>query len=182
MEVSSSGATKDDAYPVYFHTKKHVSSLPPQEIIRTYDNPPSEKDLPCIALATMAIAKFATNPDYCWKMTKSDPHPCVDDPVQIDLDLIDEGWPVESFIATVQHRFNSGGRMLSPDEMEDTTTEGGRDCNFCQKPKTVMKKEGKLLKKCTRCEAIYYCSKQCQRNDWVRHKKYCRPVEPKFKK
>lgn len=90
----------------------------------------------------MAIAKFASNPDYCWKRTKSDPNPCVDDPVQIDLDLIDEGWPAESFVATVEHRFNSCGRMLLTDEMEDTTTEGSSDCNFCQKPKTVLKRKG----------------------------------------
>jgi hypothetical protein len=39
-------------------------------------------------------------------------------------------------------------------------------CNFCNKPTT-------RLKKCTRCEAIWYCSKECQKRDWRRHKPEC---------
>lgn len=32
---------------------------------------------------------------------------------------------------------------------------------------------GCQLKCCGRCQRIYYCSRQCQRNDWNRHKKAC---------
>ena len=44
--------------------------------------------------------------------------------------------------------------------------------------------------KCTRCKKVYYCSKQCQKNDWKRHKRTCQnpefehqqqiPVNPRF--
>ena len=31
-------------------------------------------------------------------------------------------------------------------------------------------------KKCSRCRAVSYCSAECQRSDWSRHKKLCAPV------
>ena len=30
------------------------------------------------------------------------------------------------------------------------------------------------FKKCSGCEKVYYCSKECQRQDWKEHKKTCR--------
>ena len=30
-----------------------------------------------------------------------------------------------------------------------------------------------LGKKCTKCKSVYYCNKECQVNDWKRHKKEC---------
>ena len=32
------------------------------------------------------------------------------------------------------------------------------------------------LSKCGRCEAITYCSRECQAEDWPRHKDNCVPV------
>ena len=29
------------------------------------------------------------------------------------------------------------------------------------------------LQKCGRCMSVYYCNKECQRNDWSLHKKTC---------
>lgn len=31
-------------------------------------------------------------------------------------------------------------------------------------------------KKCSRCQAVYYCSRECQRRDWPTHKSICKPV------
>lgn len=42
------------------------------------------------------------------------------------------------------------------------------NCGFC-------KKESAELKKCTNCEKVSYCNKECQRGDWKKHKPSCRP-------
>lgn len=42
-------------------------------------------------------------------------------------------------------------------------------CNFC-------KKMGNQ-KKCQRCKSCYYCSRECQKNDWKTHKKKCVPLK-----
>ncbi|EKM61061.1 uncharacterized protein PHACADRAFT_247401 [Phanerochaete carnosa HHB-10118-sp] len=35
----------------------------------------------------------------------------------------------------------------------------------------------KQLSKCSRCKCILYCSADCMRSDWRRHKKFCRKIE-----
>jgi hypothetical protein len=30
------------------------------------------------------------------------------------------------------------------------------------------------MKQCSGCKRVYYCGKECQANDWARHKKYCK--------
>lgn len=46
------------------------------------------------------------------------------------------------------------------------------DDNECQKTVTGKKK----LSKCSRCHAISYCGKECQVEDWPRHRYNCIPV------
>lgn len=41
-----------------------------------------------------------------------------------------------------------------------------RTCSFC-------KKQGNAFKRCSACQAVYYCSGDCQRNDWPQHKTIC---------
>ena len=42
------------------------------------------------------------------------------------------------------------------------------NCGFC-------KSESSELKKCNSCEKVFYCNKECQRNDWKNHKPSCPP-------
>ena len=47
-------------------------------------------------------------------------------------------------------------------------------CNFCLKTEEVAKR---IIKKCSNCKVIHYCSKECQRNDWPIHKKVCKTLK-----
>ncbi|KAJ7244867.1 hypothetical protein C8J57DRAFT_1363178 [Mycena rebaudengoi] len=40
-----------------------------------------------------------------------------------------------------------------------------------------LKHEGVELRQCARCKSTWYCSKECQKMHWPRHKKFCTPVE-----
>jgi len=33
------------------------------------------------------------------------------------------------------------------------------------------------LSHCSKCKSVFYCSKNCQKSDWKRHKKFCQNVE-----
>ncbi len=52
-----------------------------------------------------------------------------------------------------------------------------RECAHC-------KKSGLKFKHCSACKSVYYCSRECQKSDWKRHKKECKKIEspPKKKK
>jgi hypothetical protein len=42
-------------------------------------------------------------------------------------------------------------------------------CTFCKAPLAF----GKLLA-CAKCRQVRYCSKECQKNDWKKHKQFCK--------
>ncbi|KAJ7193918.1 hypothetical protein GGX14DRAFT_405079 [Mycena pura] len=46
-------------------------------------------------------------------------------------------------------------------------------CQQCAKPPP----DGTDLKKCSQCQSVFYCSKECQREDWKCHKKACKPSD-----
>jgi len=47
-----------------------------------------------------------------------------------------------------------------------------RCCAHCQKMETG--NEEKKMMKCGKCKDVYYCDGDCQKQDWVRHKKTCK--------
>lgn len=49
-----------------------------------------------------------------------------------------------------------------------------RRCGACMKGKT---RESNPLKKCTRCQVVYYCDADCQRRHWKVHKLDCLAVK-----
>ncbi|RYP42465.1 hypothetical protein DL767_000153 [Monosporascus sp. MG133] len=55
--------------------------------------------------------------------------------------------------------------------VEGLLREKCRNCNA-----TESKKGGRLLK-CTRCRSVAYCSQECQRKDWKKHRMECKPLE-----
>jgi ribosomal protein L32 len=45
-------------------------------------------------------------------------------------------------------------------------------CNTCGHPPANL---GSTLNVCGRCKEAHYCSTECQRADWPKHKKVCSP-------
>ncbi len=58
-----------------------------------------------------------------------------------------------------------GKKIAEPAALSET------GCRFCGKGKPG--DGGKGLLKCARCQAVRYCSVECQRGDWKEHKKVC---------
>ncbi|KAG7492003.1 hypothetical protein MATL_G00010480 [Megalops atlanticus] len=57
------------------------------------------------------------------------------------------------------------------ENMEDTF----KFCTGCRKLPTHLS-EGQTLKRCVKCLNVYYCSKECQKEDWPQHKKCCKKL------
>lgn len=55
---------------------------------------------------------------------------------------------------------------------EDPKSALDKTCAVCKKPEPKVE-EGKKLRYCSRCEMVLYCSRECQKTDWKRHKKDC---------
>jgi len=60
----------------------------------------------------------------------------------------------------------------------DREQEGeGIDCQHCAAPscrKQADQQAGVTLKRCVRCLAVAYCSRDCQREHWPQHRPYCK--------
>ncbi|KIJ11670.1 hypothetical protein PAXINDRAFT_171705 [Paxillus involutus ATCC 200175] len=62
-------------------------------------------------------------------------------------------------------------RLATPKEVIKTNKSTSRvACTTCV---TVLNK----VLTCQRCKSVWYCSRQCQKKDWPRHKPTCTPVE-----
>ncbi|KAF9654353.1 hypothetical protein BDM02DRAFT_3182158 [Thelephora ganbajun] len=65
------------------------------------------------------------------------------------------------------------GNLVAAKQMRKST--GKYACGNYDCPGQVFNKSE--LKHCGKCTAIYYCTLDCQSEDWKRHKKYCHKLE-----
>lgn len=63
-----------------------------------------------------------------------------------------------------------GGVNVSMDGVGDASRKERR-CQGCG----IRKRQS--MPRCSRCQAVWYCSGVCQRGDWRKHKKACKPVD-----
>ncbi|KAM8962124.1 putative protein MSS51 homolog, mitochondrial [Pelodytes ibericus] len=57
-------------------------------------------------------------------------------------------------------------------KMEDTY----KFCVQCKKLPAHLS-EPRSMRRCKRCQNVYYCSSECQRENWASHKKFCRKLK-----
>ncbi|KAF9476535.1 hypothetical protein BDN70DRAFT_995593 [Pholiota conissans] len=55
-------------------------------------------------------------------------------------------------------------------EIKDVRQQIGVACTNCYKP-------GQDFKRCERCKTSYYCSRECQKSHWPKHKTFCKEIE-----
>ncbi len=53
---------------------------------------------------------------------------------------------------------------IEEQQKNNSDAAGMKCCGNCKK---------EAIKKCSRCEAVYYCCRECQVNDWPNHKGLC---------
>ncbi|KAI9010173.1 hypothetical protein DFJ74DRAFT_686262 [Hyaloraphidium curvatum] len=70
----------------------------------------------------------------------------------------------------VKDRFNAWYRH----ESKGMARRFARTCVACSKSTTDPKRD---FQRCSRCGSAYYCSRECQRQDWPHHKAACRPKD-----
>ena len=61
--------------------------------------------------------------------------------------------------------------VIDASELSGTPTQVKR-CTRCGKP--ANEKKGVVLRKCSRCSKVSYCSPECQKKDWKKHRAECK--------
>lgn len=77
------------------------------------------------------------------------------------------------FLKSTGNQGQNAAGYMSPGGVIRTATQMKSDSDQCAKCGKAQSLVGRL-KKCPVCQKTYYCSKQCQKDDWKKHKKDCR--------
>lgn len=70
------------------------------------------------------------------------------------------------FLARMDDMDGSNGTNAETQQRKPDEVEGGTFCGKCN---------ANAVKKCAKCEKVYYCTRECQVKHWPVHKEHCRP-------
>lgn len=180
----------DDIYDLFIHINLHygISVYVTDKIEQfIFDNKHQEEQLLCeVELYKFKFSVFSKNSSTSVKCNKIATRLC-NKQIYGDVNIIShysviyyDDLTLESFNKLIN--IITDDNMLSKKELED---EYDNENKFIVKSKyRLLESRSKLvqncicmkendLKKCTRCYRIKYCSKECQINDWNRHKEFC---------
>jgi hypothetical protein len=174
---TNDGDDGDDSYPLLFNENKLFKQFMKGDYCKVGSRPLKPETIPSLTLAIEAITKFVSS--QCANGESQGlirmMHP--EGPVPIHLEDNDGSSLFSAFVECRPFNLNESrkaryARFRSEEYMELMSVGDEKNCNFCQKPERIIRKEeGHGLLTCTLCGKIHYCSKRCQGGDWKRHKK-----------
>ena len=89
-------------------------------------------------------------------------------------------WDLEARLAALSHAERAQNAAcltgFRSDKVKAAEAEIDGDFEYIEECPSCGEDDKAKLKKCARCLAVWYCSKECQKKDWKDHKKYCRTV------
>ncbi|KAL7546963.1 hypothetical protein ACHAWF_010279 [Thalassiosira exigua] len=101
--------------------------------------------------------------------------PCGDVAMQILSDDTIRQRAVVQKLSTIVAFTNLIQKQSGVPQSLQSLKEGIKMCRHCGKMEHTLEFQ-QSLQKCSRCKSPFYCSKECQRADWKKHKPICKPV------
>jgi hypothetical protein len=88
----------------------------------------------------------------------------------LDAVIAGKDGPISKKAKSSLTRLQNLARLSNDNDNYDNTCTNIKMCGHCNKIEAL---DGAKLMKCQRCKVTYYCSKQCQIDDWKIHKRVC---------
>ncbi|KAL2067707.1 hypothetical protein VTL71DRAFT_15803 [Oculimacula yallundae] len=135
----------------------------------------SEKELRLVLLAVLAMRLGATIEPAHMELLRNS-YTKIHVSPKYSLPIGDSGFraPMKEQFEIALARYKNDGTPFDFDAIRCESKE-------CSKEKNDLE-DGKALKKCGKCQMVWYCTKECQAKDWAKHKKGCMTPEKRAEK
>lgn len=169
MKTSAPSSTNNSSsdLPLFEHSKNVLRALYPQ-----FNAEQIEMTAEIVSNCTKTIVQNSTSPSDFEARNQAFQRFCQTSLSQTDKAILES--------TLIDFREKPAGNFPEMDKSMVDSIEKAKKlqqqtCRNCNTPNRLIKTDtGKiqnLLKKCTACKNALYCSRECQRQDWNRHKK-----------